>query len=146
MQTDRFTTKAQGALQDAQRTAHEHSHQAIDGEHLLLALLGQSEGLIQPLLQKLGVPPQALAAEVERELGRRAKVQGGGESYASQEFNKTLRAAESEAGKLHDKYISTEHLLLGLLAEGGTALNWLNVASPKLIPPEDRLAIGGNMI
>ena len=122
MQTDRFTTKAQGALQDAQRTAHEHSHQAIDGEHLLLALLGQSEGLIQPLLQKLGVPPTALAAEVERELGRRAKVQGGSESYPSQEFNKTLRAAESEAGKLHDDYISTEHLLLGLLAEGGTVL------------------------
>ena len=73
MQTDRFTTKAQGALQDAQRLGDEHSHQAIDGEHLLLALLGQSEGLIQPLLQKLGVPLPTLAAAVEGELSRRAR-------------------------------------------------------------------------
>ena len=122
MQTDRFTTKAQGALQDAQRLAREHSHQAIDGEHLLLALLGQGEGLIQPLLQKLGVPWQALASAAEAELSRRAKVQGGGENYPGQDFTKALRAAETEAGKLKDDYISTEHLLLGLLEAGGTAL------------------------
>jgi ATP-dependent Clp protease ATP-binding subunit ClpB len=122
MQLERFTTKAQGALQDAQRIAHEHSHQAIDGEHLLLALLRQKEGLIQPLLQKLGVPPTRLEQELESELGRRAKIQGGGEAYLAPELRKALDAAEKEAQKLKDEYTSTEHLLLGLIDEGGTAL------------------------
>src|SRR6266540_7234134 len=117
MQLDRFTTKAQGALQDAQRIAKEHSHQAIDGEHLMLALLQQSEGLIQPLLQRLGVQPLQIANEIEAELGRRAKVQGGTELYMTPDLRKTLDAAENEARKLKDEYTSTEHLLLGLVAE-----------------------------
>ena len=58
MQLDRFTIKAQEALQNAQAIAQRYSHQQIDGEHLLLALLEQSEGLVQPLLQRLGVAPQ----------------------------------------------------------------------------------------
>jgi ATP-dependent Clp protease ATP-binding subunit ClpB len=122
MQLDRFTTKAQGALQDAQRLAQEHSHQAIDGEHLLLALLRQGEGLIQPLLQKLGVPPARVEQDLQAELARRAKVQGGGEAYPTNEFRKTLEAAEKEAHKLKDDFVSTEHLLLGLLDEGGPSL------------------------
>jgi ATP-dependent Clp protease ATP-binding subunit ClpB len=122
MQLDRFTTKAQGALQDAQRLAQEHSHQAIDGEHLLLALLRQGEGLIQPLLQKLGVPPARVEQDLQTELARRAKVQGGGEAYPTNEFRKTLEAAEKEAHKLKDDFVSTEHLLLGLLDEGGPSL------------------------
>jgi ATP-dependent Clp protease ATP-binding subunit ClpB len=122
MQLDRFTTKAQGALQDAQRLAQEHSHQAIDGEHLLLALLRQGEGLIQPLLQKLGVPPARVEQDLQAELARRAKVQGGGEAYPTNEFRKTLEAAEKEAHKLKDDFVSTEHLLLGLLDEGGASL------------------------
>jgi ATP-dependent Clp protease ATP-binding subunit ClpB len=125
MQLERFTTKAQGALQDAHRIAQEHSHQAIDGEHLLLALLRQSDGLVQPLLQKLGVQPSRIDEELETELGRRARVQGGGEAYISPELRKALDAAEKEAHKLKDEYTSTEHLLLGLLDEGGTALKKL---------------------
>ncbi len=122
MQLDRFTTKAQGALQDAQRLAQENGHQAFDGEHLLLALLRQSEGLIQPLLQKLGVPPARVEQDLQTELARRAKVQGGGEAYPTPEFRKTLEAAEKEAHKLKDDFVSTEHLLLGLLDEGGASL------------------------
>jgi len=122
MQLERFTTKAQGALQDAQRLAQEHGHQAFDGEHLLLALLRQSEGLIQPLLQKLGVPPARVEQDLQTELARRAKVQGGGEAYPTPEFRKTLEAAEKEAHKLKDDFVSTEHLLLGLLDEGGASL------------------------
>ena len=122
MQLDRFTTKAQGALQDAQRLAQELGHQAIDGEHLLLALLRQSEGLIQPLLQKLGVPAAQVTAALDQELARRAKVQGGAEAYPTPEFRKTLEAAEKEAHKLKDDFVSTEHLLLALLAEGGPSL------------------------
>jgi ATP-dependent Clp protease ATP-binding subunit ClpB len=122
MQLERFTTKAQGALQEAQRIAQEHSHQAIDGEHLMLALLRQSEGLIQPLLQKLGVQPPRIEQELETELARRAKIHGGGEPYLSPELRKALDAAEREAHKLKDEYTSTEHLLLGLIDEGGAAL------------------------
>jgi ATP-dependent Clp protease ATP-binding subunit ClpB len=124
MQLDRLTTKSQEALQEAQRLAHQHSHQEIDGEHLLFALLGQSEGLIQPLLQKLGVSPQRLAADVEKELARRAKVQGvsSADTFLGNTLKKALDAAIAEAGKLRDDYVSTEHLLLGLLSEGGPAL------------------------
>ena len=68
MQLERFTTKAQEALQSAQRIAHEHSHQEIDGEHLLAALLAQEDGLIQPLLQKLGVPVARLSADLDQAL------------------------------------------------------------------------------
>jgi len=123
MQLDRFTTKAQSALQEAQRIAQELSQQAIDGEHLFLALLQQSEGLIQPLLQKLGIPPAQVAREVEAELAGRAKVQGGGaEPYMTPELRKVLDAAEKEARKLKDEYTSTEHLLLALITNGGPAL------------------------
>src|SRR5438876_5806912 len=76
MQMDRFTIKAQEALQQAQAIAQRYSHQQIDGEHLMLALLEQAEGLIHPLLQKLGAAPAALTTDLNRELERRAKVQG----------------------------------------------------------------------
>ena len=122
MQLDRFTTKAQGALQDAQSIARERSHQAIDGEHLMFALLRQSEGLIQPLLQKLGVQPARLEQDLESEMGRRAKVQGGSEPFLTTDLKKALDAAEKEAHKLKDEYTSTEHLLLGLITDGGSAL------------------------
>ncbi len=124
MQLDRFTTKAQEALQAMQRVAHEHSHQEIDGEHLMLALLDQTEGLIQPLLQKLGVPPAQLVADIEKELGRRAKVHGASstDTFLGQATKKVLDAALSEASKLKDDFVSTEHLLLGLLDQGGPSL------------------------
>ena len=122
MQLDRFTTKAQGALQEAQRIAQERSHQTIDGEHLLLALLQQSEGLVQPLLQKMGVPPPKIIQELETELSRRAQVHGGSEPVLANELRKALDSAEKEARKLKDEYTSTEHLLLGLVNEGGTGL------------------------
>jgi ATP-dependent Clp protease ATP-binding subunit ClpB len=124
MQLDKLTIKSQEALQEAQRLAHGYSHQEVDGEHLLLALLGQSESLVPELLQKIGVPPAKLQTDVEAELARRHKIQGTGSSdiYSSQNLKKALDAAQSEANKLKDEYISTEHLLLGLIAEGGSAL------------------------
>ncbi|MEW6304729.1 MAG: ATP-dependent chaperone ClpB [Verrucomicrobiota bacterium] len=124
MQLDRFTIKAQGALQAAQKIAGSRQHQEIDGGHLLVALLEQTDGLIHPLLQKLGVNVNLLQKDVEEELGRRARVQGvsSSDAFLSQALKLSLDAAESEAGKLKDEYISTEHLLLGLLDEGGAAL------------------------
>ena len=122
MQPEKLTLKSQEALSEAQRLAREMSHQEMDGEHLLLALLGQSESLVPELLQKIGVPPAKLQSELERELSRRHKVEGGAEVYASPSLRKALDAAQSEAIKLKDDYVSTEHLLLGLLSDGGASL------------------------
>src|SRR6266446_7074471 len=124
MPLDRLTIKSQEAVQEAQRLAHGFSHQEVDGEHLLLAMMGQSESLIPDLLQKVGVQPAKLKADLERELGRRHKVQGTSSSdlFLSAHLKKTLDAAQAEATKLKDDYISTEHLLLGLLDEGGPSL------------------------
>ncbi len=122
MHLDKLTLKSQEALQDAQRIAREHSHQEMDGEHLLRALLAQSESLVPELLVRIGVPPAKLQPDLEKELARRHKIQGGAEPYAGRDLQKALEAAQSEAGKLKDDYVSTEHLLLGLLDEASTSL------------------------
>ena len=124
---DRLTIKAQEALQAAQAVAQRFSHQEIDGEHLLLALLDQREGLINPLLQKLGARPDALAKEIDDELDRRPKVQGTTslDAYLGRNLKVVLDAAQSEAGKLKDDYTSTEHVLLGLIDKGDDFLKKL---------------------
>jgi ATP-dependent Clp protease ATP-binding subunit ClpB len=122
MQPEKFTLKSQEALQEAQRLAREYSHQEIDGEHLALALIGQSESLIPDLLERIGVPLTRLKADLEAELARRHKVQGAGDAYAGSDLRKALDAAQSEATRLKDDYVSTEHLLLGLLDGGGPSL------------------------
>jgi ATP-dependent Clp protease ATP-binding subunit ClpB len=122
MQPEKLTLKSQEALSEAQRLAREMSHQEMDGEHLLLALLGQAESLVPELLQKIGLQPAKLQSDLEHDLSRRHKVEGGAEVYASPTLRKALDAAQSEATKLKDDYVSTEHLLLGLLADGGSSL------------------------
>jgi ATP-dependent Clp protease ATP-binding subunit ClpB len=74
MQFDCLTIKAQEAIQSAQRIAHQHSHQEVDGEHLLAALLAQTDSLTPSLLEKLGVSVEKVSADLERELSRRVKV------------------------------------------------------------------------
>ena len=125
MQPEKFTQKSQEALQAAQALAREYSHQEMDGEHLALALIGQQESLIPDLLARIGVPPARLQPELEAELARRHKVQGGGDPYAGSDLRKALDAAQAEATKLKDDYVSTEHLLLGLLDNGGASLKKL---------------------
>ena len=85
-------------------------------------LSARRDSLIPDLLERIGVPIARLKPDLEAELGRRHKVQGGGDVYASSDLRKSLDAAQSEAKKLKDEYVSTEHLLLGLLDGGGTAL------------------------
>ncbi|HKS37217.1 MAG TPA: ATP-dependent chaperone ClpB [Verrucomicrobiae bacterium] len=127
MQLDKLTIKAQAALREAQQIAHRYSHQEMDGEHLLLALMEQPESLIPELLQKLGVNSTRLKADVEKELERRHQVKGASSTdvFLSPALKKSLDAASAEAGRLKDEYISTEHLLLGLMAESGSNLKKL---------------------
>ena len=122
MQPEKLTLKSQEALQEAQRLARGYSHQEIDGEHLALALVGQAESLIPDLLERVGVPVAKLKPDLEAELVRRHKVQGTGDAYVGGDLRKALDAAQSEATKLKDDYVSTEHLLLGLMDSGGSSL------------------------
>ncbi len=124
MQMEKLTIKAQEALKGAQEVARENSNQEVDSEHLVLALLEQADSLVPSLVQKLGAAPSTLAAAVQEEIDRKVKVQGTSSSdlYSSSSLKKSLDAAESEAGKLRDEYISTEHLFLGALEHGGSAL------------------------
>src|SRR5262249_41956838 len=98
MQMDRLTIKSQEVLQEAQRIAQGYSHQEVDGEHLLLALVGQPDSLIPELLEKIGVPPSKLKPDLERELTRRHKVQGtsSADLYLSPSMKKALDAAQAE--------------------------------------------------
>ena len=122
MNFEKLTIKAQEAMAAAQQLAQERGHQQLDCEHLLVALMGQDESLIPQLLQKLGVPLPRLKSDLEAELGRRARVSGGGQVYPSQEFQNAFAAATKESSKLKDDYVSTEHLLLGVLEKGGASL------------------------
>src|SRR5437899_11286870 len=124
MDLERLTIKSQQALQEAQRIAQGYSHQEVDGEHLMLALISQTDSLIPDLLEKIGVPAAKLKPDLERELSRRHKVQGisSTDLILSSSMKKVLDAAQAEAQKLKDDYVSTEHLLLGLLDVGGSTL------------------------
>jgi ATP-dependent Clp protease ATP-binding subunit ClpB len=124
MQPDKFTMKTQAALQSAQDLARERSQQEMDGEHLLLALLQQEESLIPPLLQRVGVNPKALQEDLDRELERRVKVTGtsSSEVFLGNHLKRALDAADKAARSMKDEYLSTEHLLLGLMEEGSASL------------------------
>ncbi len=129
MRFDKFTIKAQEALQEAQAVAEKHEHQQVEPEHLLLALLEQSEGVIPQIFQKLGVSLPNLTARVEEALGQIPKVYGGGtgQVYISPRLKKILDSSFQEAERLKDAYVSTEHMLLAIIEEkGGAAGRILN--------------------
>src|SRR5215470_4023670 len=117
MRMDKFTVKAQEALQAAQSLADQHNHQAIEPEHLLRALLEQREGVVGPVLAKLGARPDAILREVNQTLERMPKVRGASGQYLGERTRQILERAQTEAQRLRDEYVSTEHLLLALAQE-----------------------------
>src|SRR6516162_4183950 len=117
MRIDRFTQKMQEALQAAQDLASQSNHQEITNEHFVLALLDQGDGITQPLLEKIGVPPHQLRDRLLTELNRRAKITGASvDLRLSNELRTVLDTSEKEMARLKDEYTSAEHYLLALSA------------------------------
>jgi ATP-dependent Clp protease ATP-binding subunit ClpB len=112
MDINQFTLNAQNALQAAQTLAGEQSHQQVDNEHLFLALLRQEEGVVSPLLKKIGLDPSALEISLEKDIAGLPKVSGDTQIYVTPRLSKTLDAAHREMHRMKDEYVSTEHLLL----------------------------------
>jgi ATP-dependent Clp protease ATP-binding subunit ClpB len=119
MDPNKLTLKAQEALQEAKSIAERKHHQQIDVEHLLSALLAQKDGIVIPILQKLGANPDLIHSQLENELNRIPQVtgKGAGQVYLSGRVNNILNAAWKEAEALTDEYLSTEHLLIAMADE-----------------------------
>jgi ATP-dependent Clp protease ATP-binding subunit ClpB len=119
---NRLTQKSQEALQEAQNIATRMGHTEVDGEHLLAALIDQPEGLVPRLLAAADVDVAALRADLQRELERRPKVSGPGATpgqvSVTRRLAQVLDAAEREAKRLKDEYVSVEHLVIALAEEG----------------------------
>ncbi len=113
MNIDKFTLKAQEALQEAKAIAERKNHQQIDVEHLLLALIGQREGIVVPILQKLGANPDLIASQLEEELNRIPQVTGAGagQVYISSRLNEIFNAAWKEAERIGLKVIRADNKL-----------------------------------
>ncbi|MBY8862245.1 ATP-dependent chaperone ClpB [Nocardia sp. CA2R105] len=126
MDTSKLTEKSREALSEAQNAATRSGHSEVDGEHLLLALIDQRDGLVPRLLDQAGADLDALRADLDRELARRPKVSGPGAApgqvMVTQRLAALLESAEREAKRLKDSYVSVEHLVMALAEEGsGTA-------------------------
>ncbi|MEX1257298.1 MAG: ATP-dependent chaperone ClpB [Gemmatimonadota bacterium] len=118
---ERFTVKAGEAVQSAARLAREMGHPEIAGVHLLSALLAKEEGIVRPVLEKSGVRVPLLRDRLTDALARYARVEGGGEATLARDLRRALEVAEKEAAALEDQYVSSEHLLLGLIQEKNDA-------------------------
>ena len=127
MDLNKFTQKAQESIASAQSMAGEYSHGQIEPEHLLLALLRQSDGIAPQIVQKLEADPREMALSLEGELQRKPKVYGASTQVGlSRQLGRTLNDAQKIASRMHDDYTSTEHLLLALTgADGGEAARFL---------------------
>ena len=119
MNAEKYTQKALDAVKTAQNMAQENGNQYVTTEHLLYALLDQDGGLIGSLFGKMGVDCDGLLSEIDTLIRKLPRISGGsGEVYASPEVGKILNLAEKTAEKLHDEYLSVEHLMLAIFSEG----------------------------
>ena len=122
---ERLTLKAQEAYRDATADASRRGNPVANDTHLFHVLLAQEESVVRPLLQKAGINVTTLQQETERELARLPRQEGGGEPTLARELHKVFDRAEAEAKALGDAYVSTEHLLVGLVEEKGTTARQL---------------------
>jgi ATP-dependent Clp protease ATP-binding subunit ClpB len=114
---DKMTLKAQEALQAAQEIAARHENQAIEPVHLLAAMVQQADGVVAPLLARLGIRSEQLTQDIEREIGRLPKVSGFAQQHMSPVLNRVLEKAFDEATKFKDEYVSTEHIFLAVAGD-----------------------------
>ena len=118
MNFEKFTQKTQEALQAADVVRNRHNHSSIDTEHYLLALLEQSDGVIPPLLDRLGIDLKMLVSELEGVLSQKPRIYGAGtQPTVSPQLAAVMQQAEQEAQGLKDEFVSTEHVLLAVLGE-----------------------------
>ena len=119
MQLDKFTLKSQEAIQAAQQLAQTGGNQELQPEHLVKAILEQPEGVVVPVLQKMGVTPSVVLGETNQLIAALPKVSGSGagQSYASQQFRTLLEESFKTAANMQDEYVSQEHLFLTILAD-----------------------------
>ncbi len=132
LNSDRLTVKAADAFQVAAKESRQREHPQIEGVHLLQALLDQEDGVVSPVLLKLGANPALIRERTVTSLESRARVTGGSDPTLSRDLTRALDVAEAEARSLGDEYVSTEHLLLGLSKEKGDAGKILNGAGADL--------------
>ena len=126
MNAEKYTQKALDAVKTAQNMAQENGNQYVTSEHLLYALLDQDGGLIGSLFGKMGVDCDGLLSEIDTLIRKLPRISGGsGEVYASPEVGKILNLAEKTAEKLHDEYLSVEHLMLAIFSEGSQSVRQL---------------------
>ncbi|MDP3285380.1 MAG: ATP-dependent chaperone ClpB, partial [Desulfobacterales bacterium] len=114
MRFDKFTIKSQEVIQNAHSTASLNNNQQIEPEHLLSAMLSEQEGIVRAMLNKLGASSDSVAKEIALSIDRFPKVRGAGETSISSRTKSVLDAAFSEASKMKDEYVSTEHILLAI--------------------------------
>ena len=121
MRFEKFTIKAQEAIQEAQTIAEKYEHQQVEPEHILTALTLQKDGIVIPMLKKLGVDPAAVLKQLEESLTKMPKVYGGGveQLYISPRSKKMFDQSFKEAERLKDEYVSTEHIFIALADEKG---------------------------
>src|SRR5262245_2320913 len=118
--TNRFTQKSEEAIVAAQNLAERNGNSQVEPEHLLLALLEQSDGVVPAVLAKLNVPLGALAQQLRAEINRMPRVSGSGVQMSlSNRLRNLLLRSHDELAQFGDEYVSTEHLLLSLLAQDG---------------------------
>jgi ATP-dependent Clp protease ATP-binding subunit ClpB len=116
MRYDKLTLKAQEALQEADSLAHSFNHTTLDVEHMLLALVEQKDGVVPPLLERIGIDPAELSNGIRQSLTQKPKVYGDAAQLTmAPQLSKVLNKAEQEADGLKDDFTSTEHLLLAML-------------------------------
>lgn len=124
---DKLTVKAQEAVAGAQALAQQHGHPELDSLHLLAALLAQRDGLVKPLLDKIGVNASQLNGLLDGELARLPKVSGGSAPQVNAALQQVLQASAREADAMKDEFVSTEHLLLALAKTACRAQELLQV-------------------